>query len=110
MIANIGLAAVINLSVKEPEQAMTVWLTINVVVEGLGGGNKIVGGLWVLLLSITALKSKAFPKALNYFRLFIGLAGILTIYPADVLTGIFGLGQIVWFIWLGKILHHATRS
>ncbi|NQZ28168.1 MAG: hypothetical protein HRT55_17845 [Colwellia sp.] len=34
----------------------------------------------------------------------MGLAGILTIYPAEVLTEIFGLGQIVWFVWLGKIM------
>ena len=104
MIANIGLGAVIELSTKEPEQAMTAWRAINSVVEGLGGGNEIVGGLWVLLLSIAALKGNELPKILNYLGLFIGFAGILTIYPADVLTEIFGLGQIVWFAWLGIIM------
>jgi hypothetical protein len=104
MIANIGLGAVIELSAKEPEQAMTAWRAINSVVEGLGGGNEIVGGLWVLLLSIAALKGNELPKLLNYLGLFIGFAGILTIYPADVLTEIFGLGQIVWFAWLGIIM------
>jgi hypothetical protein len=104
MIANIGLAAVIELSVKDPDQAMTLWLAINAVVEGLGGGNEVVGGLWVLLLSIAALKSKVFPKTLNYLGLFIGCAGLFTIYPADILTEIFGLGQILWFTWLGIIL------
>jgi hypothetical protein len=104
MIANIGLGAIIDLSAKDPEQAMTIWRTINYVVEGLGGGNEVVGGLWVLLLSIAALKSNRFPKALNYLGLFIGIAGILTIFPADVLTEIFGLGQIVWFTWLGIIM------
>ncbi|WNC72337.1 DUF4386 family protein [Thalassotalea psychrophila] len=104
MIANIGLGTVIELSVKDPEQAMTVWLTINSIVEGLGGGNEVVGGLWVLLLSTAAIKANELPKALHYFGLFIGLTGILTIYPADVLTEIFGLGQIVWFTWLGIIM------
>ncbi len=104
MIANIGLAAVIELSVKDPDQAMTLWLAINAVVEGLGGGNEVVGGLWVLLLSIAALKSKVFPKTLNYLGLFIGCSGLFTIYPADILTEIFGLGQILWFTWLGIIL------
>ena len=104
MIANIGLAAVISLSAKDPEQAMAMWKTINVIVEALGGGNEVVGGLWVLLLSIAALKSNDLSTALNYFGLLIGVAGILTIYPADVLTEIFGLGQIVWFIWLGIIM------
>ena len=101
MIANIGLAAVIRLSVNDPEQAMTVWKTLNVIVEGIGGGNEVVGGLWVLLLSSAALKSAQLSKALNAFGLFIGVAGILTIYPADILTEVFGLGQIVWFVWLG---------
>ena len=100
MIANIGLAAVIELYVKDPDQAMTLWLAINAVVEGLGGGNEVVGGLWVLLLSIAALKSNAFPKILNYLGLFIGCTGMLTIYPADIWAEIFGLGQILWFTWL----------
>jgi len=101
MIANIGLAAVIKLSVNEPEQAMSLWLTVNIIVEGLGGGNEVVGGFWLLLLSCAALKSQQFSKTLSYFGLFIGLSGIMTIYPADVLTEIFGIGQIVWFVWLG---------
>lgn len=104
MIANIGLGAVIELSVTDPEQAMTVWLAIIAVVEGLGGGNEVVGGLWLTLLSIAALRSNEFPKILNYLGLFIGVAGIITVYPADVLTEIFGLGQIVWFSWLGVIM------
>lgn len=101
MIANIGLAAVIRMSVNEPEQAMTLWYTVNIIVEGLGGGNEVVGGLWLLILSCAALKSEALTRTLSYFGVFIGLAGIMTIYPADVLTEIFGIGQIVWFVWLG---------
>ena len=101
MIANIGLAAVIKLSVNEPAQAMTLWHTVNIIVEGLGGGNEVVGGLWLLLLSCAALKSQALSKTLSYFGAFIGFAGIITIYPADVLTEIFGVGQIIWFVWLG---------
>ena len=107
MVANIGLAAVIDLSATAPDQAMTVWLAINSIVEGLGGGNEIVGGLWVLLLSIAALKGNELPKILNYLGCLIGLAGILTVYPADVLTEIFGVGQIVWFFGLGI---HLLRS
>lgn len=101
MIANIGLSAVIDLSTNDPEQAMTVWKANSIVVEGLGGGNEVVGGLWVLLLSIAALKANELSKLLNLFGLLIGFVGVLTIYPAEVLTEIFGLGQIVWFAWLG---------
>ncbi len=101
MIANIGLSAVIDLSAKNAEQAMTLWLVINTIVEGLGGGNEVVGGLWVLLLSIAGLKTVELPKSLNGLGLFIGFVGVLTIYPAEILTEIFGLGQIIWFSWLG---------
>jgi hypothetical protein len=84
MIVNIGLSAIIELSVKDPEQAMTVWLVINAVVESLGGGNEVVGGLWVLLLSIAAWKSNELAKTLHYIGLSMGCAGILTIYPVDI--------------------------
>jgi hypothetical protein len=104
MIANIGLSAALALSTKDPEQAMTMWRTINSVVEGLGGGNEVVGGIWVLSLSFAALNGKEFSKKLNYFGLFVGVVGVLTIYPADLFTEIFGLSQIVWFTWLGAAM------
>ena len=110
MIANIGLSAVLELSTKEPEQAMTVWRAIYSVVEGVGGGNEVVGGLWVLLLSFAALKGDELSKRLNYLGLFVGIVGILTVYPAEVLTDIFGVSQIVWFSWLGAVMLASSKS
>lgn len=110
MIANIGLESVINMAANNTEQAMNVWLVINIVVDGIGGGNEIVGGLWVLLLSVAALKAREFSIPLNYLGLFIGLVGIFTVYPADVLTEIFGVGQILWFAWLGVTLLRSNSN
>ncbi len=110
MIANIGLSTVLEISTKDPEQAMTVWQAIYSVVEGLGGGNEVVGGLWVLLLSVAALKGDEFSKRLNYFGVFVGIAGIVTVYPADVLTEIFGVSQIIWFAWLGVVMLKSSKS
>jgi hypothetical protein len=110
MIANVGLGAVIDLSAKNTEQAMTLWVVINTIVEGLGGGNEVVGGLWVLLLSVAGLKIIELPKLLNCLGLFIGSVGILTIYPAEILTEIFGLGQILWFSWLGMAMLKSPQS
>ncbi|WP_065188310.1 hypothetical protein [Shewanella woodyi] len=110
MIANIGLAAVIDLSTSNVEQAKTLLVVVNTIVEGLGGGNEVVGGLWVLLLSIAGLKIIELPKLLNYLGLFIGSVGILTIYPAEILTEIFGLGQIIWFSWLGVAMLKTPQS
>ena len=110
MISNVGLGVVIDLSAKNAEQAMTVWIVINTIVEGLGGGNEVVGGLWVVLLSIAALKVNELPKLLNCLGLFIGFVGIITVYPAEILTEIFGLGQIVWFSWLGAAMLMSRQS
>lgn len=110
MISNVGLSTVIKLSASDPERAMTIWITIKSVVEGVGGGNELVGGLWVLLLSIAAFKSNQFHKFLNFLGVFVGLVGILTIYPAEILTEIFGICQIFWFIWLGVAMLKSEKS
>ncbi len=103
MIFNIGMDTVIKLYAENPEQAGTVWLAIESVGNGIGGGNEIVGGLWILLVSIAALKLKKLPKALNIVGLIVGIAGILSTIPplAGTTALIFGMIQIVWFIWLG---------
>ncbi|MFC4635323.1 hypothetical protein ACFO3O_15545 [Dokdonia ponticola] len=104
MISNIGLNSVIEIGIDNPEKAMTVWASVGIVSEGLGGGNEIVGGIWVLLLSIIHLKSSVFSKPLNFLGLLVGMAGILTVLPFDVFKEIFGISQIVWFVWIGTSL------
>lgn len=101
MITNIGLSVVLDIGTKEPENAMLIWRSVGIVSEGLGGGNEIVGGLWVLLVSIVALKGQLFSKALIFLGLLVGLAGMLTIYPLEIFTEIFGISQIIWFLWIG---------
>ncbi len=50
MVANIGMGTVVNLYGTDPDQAATVWVALDAVQNGLGGGNEIVGALWVLLI------------------------------------------------------------
>jgi hypothetical protein len=101
MITNIGLNAVLSMGITEPDNAILIWSSVKIISEGLGGGNEIVGGIWVLLLSIMALKGQLFSKSLNVLGVFVGIAGVLTIYPLDIFTEIFGVSQIIWFIWIG---------
>ena len=101
MIANIGLNSVIEIGIEEPQKAISIWSSVGIVSEGLGGGNEIVGGVWVLLLSIATFKYSFFSKTLNLLGLLVALAGILTILPFDLFKEIFGISQIVWFIWIG---------
>ncbi len=110
MIANIGLSHAIDLTAQNPEKALDLWNTISVITESLGGGNEIVGGLWVLLISLAAIKQNCLPRWLNFLGCLVGLAGIVTVYPDDLFTEIFGVSQIVWFIWLGVYLLIAKES
>lgn len=77
--------------------------------NGIVSGNELVGSLWVLLLSLAALRTKGLPKGLNYLGMILSVAGILTLLPA-VPTYIFGLGMIVWSIWLGVALLRKPAS
>ena len=101
MISNIGLSSVIEIGIDDPQKAMLIWSSVGIVSEGLGGGNEIVGGVWVLLLSIVTFKSSSFSKLLSVLGLFVGIVGVLTVLPFDVFKEIFGISQIVWFIWIG---------
>jgi hypothetical protein len=86
----------------DPAQAATVWLAISSVLEELVGRIEFVGGIWILLVSWTALRAGELPRALNYLGLAVGVAGILTVVPAlEVLVTVFELGLFVWFVWLG---------
>lgn len=104
MISNIGLDHAIGLAEKSPEKALEMWSTVSVITESLGGGNELVGGLWVLLVSVAAINVSCFTRALNWLGVFVGLAGIATVYPHDIFTEIFGVSQIIWFFWLGVCL------
>jgi hypothetical protein len=111
MVFNIGMETVIELHGEDPAQAESVWLAVNSVSIGLGGGNEIVGALWILLLSWAALRSGGLPRALNYLGVVISVAGLLTLVPALEMMGIiFGLGSIVWFVWVGIVMLRGSPS
>jgi hypothetical protein len=57
MVFNLGLNTISELYSVDPVQAASAWLVIEVVSDGLGGGNgEILGGLWTLLVSWAALR------------------------------------------------------
>jgi hypothetical protein len=106
MVANAGLATIVPLYAKDPAQAALTWQGIEAVANGLGNANgEILGGLWALLVSLAALRAGGLPRGLNILGLLVGAVGSITIIPTlNALTGIFGLGQIIWFVWLGIVL------
>ena len=98
---------------ENPAQAATVWLTLDSVENGLGnnGGETMVNALWFLLLSWAALQARELPKVLNYLGVVIGVAGILSVVLQPALAVVYGLGLIMWLVWLGIVmLHKSTVS
>lgn len=113
MVSNAGIDPVVALYAKDPAQAALSWQGIESVANGLGNANgEILGGLWALLVSLAALRAGALPRGLNILGLFVGAVGIISLIPGltDAMTGVFGLSQIIWFVWLGIVLLQSSRS
>jgi hypothetical protein len=112
MIHNVGMENVVDLFGKDPTQAGAVWSAIDSVIEGLGGSNELLGGIWILLISLAALRASELPRVLNYLGLAIGAAGIVSVVPAlaEIFIYIFALGQIVWFVWLGIVMLRSGQT
>ncbi|MBK8784685.1 MAG: hypothetical protein IPO22_23455 [Anaerolineales bacterium] len=107
MASNAGIDLVVALYAKDPAQAMLTWETIETIASnGIGNGNgEILGGVWTLLVSLAALRSGGLTKALNILGLLIGAVGIITLTPGlKDLVGIFAIGHIIWYIWVGIVL------
>lgn len=106
MVWNYGMTTVVGLAKTDPIQAQIAWQSVEPISEALGGaGGELLGGLWILLVSVVALRSGALPRALGWFGVVIGSAGLVSVVPplhdAAIL---FGLALIVWFGWLGLTL------
>jgi hypothetical protein len=112
MVSNAGIAPVVALYAKDPAQAALSWQGIESVASGLGNGNgEILGGLWTLLVSLAARRAGGLSKGLNLLGSVVGAVGLITVFPQlTTLTGVFGLSQIIWFVWLGMVLLRSNPS
>jgi hypothetical protein len=105
MITNIAYATVSDLHGTDPEMASTVWAGLDAVIDGLGGGNEVLGGVWVLGISIVALRERLFARWVNHLGAVMGVAGLVTVVPAlEEVGAVFGLGLAVWFTAVGLTL------
>ena len=111
MISNIGITDVADLDETDPAAAEALWSSIDTVTNGLGGGNELVGGMWILLVSLAAWGTKRLPTGLNVLRIITAAAGLITLIPGLSDVGlIFGLGSIAWFAWTGIVLLRHPRA
>ena len=105
MIANVAVEQTYALA-DDPEAAAALWQILHAVELGLGGGNEIAGGAWILAVSLAGLASGVFGRLTAGVGAICGAAGILTILPplGEVAGAVFGLGAIAWFIAVGVAL------
>lgn len=111
MISNVGITAVADLEETNPAAAQALWSSIDTVTEGLGGGNELVGGLWILLVSVAAWRTRRLPTGLNILGGISAVAALITLVPGLSDVGmIFGLGSIAWFAWTGIFLLRGSET
>jgi hypothetical protein len=107
MLRDVGVIA--ELYAEDPAQAAATWTVLEAVENGFVSGNEVVGGLWVLLLSLAAWRTRELPRTLTILGVVISVGGLLTVLPplAEPLTMVFGVGMIVWSIGIGVALLRA---
>ncbi|MEN8833101.1 hypothetical protein [Pacificibacter sp.] len=103
MMGNVTTERVVALAASDFDAAVQAWEVLHAVELGLGGGNEIAGGVWILCVSLAGLLHRALGKVVIALGLLTGLGGLLTIFPplGDVAGAVFGLGAIAWFIAVG---------
>ncbi|MCB9497080.1 MAG: DUF4386 family protein [Fibrobacteria bacterium] len=109
LVFMVGLDAVARLATTDPQAALPLLRTVEVVHEGLGCSLEIPGGLWFSLTGWTFLASPRPPRILAWSAVAIGVAGVLSAFPPLYVpaVGAFALGSIpvlarTGFVLLGR--------
>jgi uncharacterized Tic20 family protein len=113
LVATLGIRVVGELHATDATQAGAVWAPVETVAGGLGGeAAEILGGVWLLLLAWAGLRTRELPRALSLLAIVLGVAGVLTVVPPlkELALSLYGLGLIVWFVWLGSVMLRTSRG
>jgi Domain of unknown function (DUF4386) len=101
-----GTPVLVDLYEKNQASAANFRLMLDTVTTGIDFSDKLLGCLWVGLVSLAAYQSRIFPRAVNLFGLAISLTGLIgTVIPAlGFVSYIFGVGAIVWWLCIGIVM------
>jgi Domain of unknown function (DUF4386) len=101
-----GTQVLVDLYEKNQASAANFRLMLDTVTTGIDSSDKLLGCLWVGLVSLAAYQSRIFPRAVNLFGLAISLTGLIgTVIPAlGFVSYIFGVGAIVWWLSIGIVM------
>ena len=86
-----------------PASSMSLYLSLNTTVNGLGLAAVFANGIWYLLVSLAAVHTPWLPRGLVYLGVPLGVASLVAVVapPAALLVLVLGL---VWAVWLGLFL------
>ena len=105
LVFNHGMTVAVDQQASDPQQAAATWQVIEAIADALGGtGGDVLSAVWFLLVSWVALRSRVFPRALNWLGLGVGTAALLSAVPGLCsLEVVVGLLQIAWFLGFGAV-------
>ena len=117
MIIGVGFTTVSALAESDAAAAESLWRAVDTIGNGLGGGNEVIGAVWVILVSISAWVGRALPRWMSVLGITAGIAGLATMVPGLSAAGsVFGLAMIVWFspvgiaLWYFRPAHERKAS
>jgi hypothetical protein len=105
-VATLGIRTVHDLYGTDPAQAEALWRAAETVATAVSGGaGEVLGGIWLLLIAWAALRARGLPRPLSYLGLILGIAGVITVVPPlEPAVFLFGVGLMVWWVWLGTVM------
>ena len=105
MVIGVGLSTVSSLASTDAEGAQQLWRAVDTVGNGLGGGNEVIGAVWVIAASLAAWVGRALPQWICAIGILAGIPGLVTVVPGFADAGAaFGVAMIVWFSLVGIAL------
>jgi hypothetical protein len=106
LVANAGIAPVMETYAVDPALASAMWYKTETLANELSSANgELLGGVLVLLVSLAGLRARSLPAGLIWLGAAVGAIGLVSCIPGlHDLTAVFGLSQIVWFVWMAVIL------
>lgn len=100
-----GNEALAALYAKSPAGAETFKTALTTITVGIDTSDRCLGSLWMALISLGALRSRAMPKGASILGLVLGMAALalsLILPVTDVSASfLFAFGAIAWWVILG---------
>jgi hypothetical protein len=112
LITNFGTESLVNLYAKDPAQAESLKLALETITLGLDSSDKLLGCLWVGLISLAAIRTRVLPIGVSRLGIIISVIGLVgaTIPALIAISYAFGVGIIFWWLFTGIALLRAKPA